>query len=92
MMNTDYVKVEVYCDRCRDAVSLCMPVPRNVPEPIACSPGGPSGSVGDGMLRCGICGGCMPLSELRQRVIDETRRGWGQHIRNGAVVIHYRAS
>lgn len=91
-MTTEYVKVDVFCERCRDAVHLCMPVPRPVPERISCSPGGPSASVGDGMFRCSLCGGCLPLSELHERVIAETGRGWGQHIRNGAVVIRYRAS
>ena len=92
-MKSDYVRVEVFCDRCRDHAVLCMPVTCPVPEPIACTPGGPSGAVGgDGMYRCSLCGGALPLSDLQERVEDEARRGWGQHIRNGAVVIHFRAS
>ncbi len=87
-MRAEYVRVEVVCDRCREALHLCMPVPREVPQPIGCWPGPPSGSVGDGMVRCSVCDRCMlSLSELQGRVEDATRRGWGEHIRHGAVVI-----
>lgn len=95
-MRTDYVKVRLLCDRCRDVVDLCVRVERNVPEPLACAPGGAGGGGGAGGsdMSCAVCGlpWHMDTSRLLQRVNDETRRGWGQHVRNGAVVLHCPAA
>jgi hypothetical protein len=87
------VKVRLLCDRCRKALDLCVPVERHVPAPLACVPGGPvqgGGESGGPGMSCAVCG--VPwnatVSDIERLVNDATRRGWGEHIRNGAVLIH----
>lgn len=96
-MNAAYVKVQLLCDRCREVVDLCVQVKRNVPQPLACSPGGPvsgDGGGGDTDMACAICGlpWRMDTSLLLERVNDATRRGWGEHVRTGAVVLRCPAA
>ena len=97
-MRADYVKVKLLCDRCRDVMDLCVQVDRNVPEPLSCTPGGgrPVGGAPDGgsSMSCSICGmpWRMDLARLLERVNEETRRGWGEHVRDGAVVLRCPAA
>lgn len=100
-MRADYVKVTLLCDRCRAALDLCVPVERNVPRPLSCSPGVPVGGGGGSAagaesprMACAVCGLSwhMDSSLLMERVNDATRGGWGEHIRNDAVVLHCPAS
>jgi hypothetical protein len=96
-MRPDYVKVRLVCDRCREVVDLCVQVERNVPDPISCSPGGgPVGGAqsGGSSLSCSICGipWHLDVARLVERVNAETRRGWGEHIRDGAVVLRCPAA
>ena len=97
MPDRQYVKVKLVCERCRSALALCMAVARNVPEPIGCSPGAPVGGSGQGwpfLLSCPSCAASwhMTVSEMQERVNDATRHGWGQHIREGAVVLRCSAA
>ena len=46
---SQHVKVKLVCQRCSSGMELCVPVARNVPQPIACTP--------DGLLRGGSFGG-----------------------------------
>lgn len=87
-----HVKVKLLCTRCQHGMDLCVLVHRNVPQPIACSPGAPISGGGGGnpyLLSCPACGLCwqMSASEMQERVNDKTRRGWGEHVRDGAVVL-----
>lgn len=96
-MRATYVKVKLLCDRCRAALDLCVPVERNVPTPLACSPGAPAGGGGAGAsssMSCAVCGVSwhMDASLLMERVQDATRGGWGQHVRDDAVVLRCPAS
>lgn len=96
-MNAGYVKVKLICERCHQVMDLCVPVARNVPQPIACSPGAPLSGGGGGQpftLSCPSCAAswCMTLGEMQDKVNDATRRGWGQHMKDGAVVLHCRAA
>lgn len=89
-MRPDYVKVKLLCDRCSSVVDVCSPVNRNVPEPLGCSPGGaPVGGGGDGLLSCSLCGLSWHMDSVRllERVNDAARGGWGEHIRDGAIVL-----
>ena len=75
----------------RDCATLCVRVEREVPDPLRCSPGG--GGVGGGggatsPLDC-PCGGRFDTTDLGGRVADALRRGLGQWVRLGAVVIEY---
>jgi hypothetical protein len=97
-MRPDYVKVRLLCDRCRKALDLCVQTQRKVPEPLECAPGGgvPGGGGGGGGqdMSCAFCGlpWHMDSSLLLERVNDATRRGWGEHMRDGAVVLHCPAA
>lgn len=97
-MRADYVKVKLLCDRCQAALDLCVPVERNVPTPLSCSPGAPVGGGGGGggssSMSCAVCGlpWHMDSSLLVERVSDATRRGWGEHMRNNAVLLICPAS
>ncbi len=85
-MIRNYVKSRLSC-RHGQSIDLCVPVEREVPPPLRCSPGG--GSLGGGQWSlCAVCTRLLKDSlVLRELVNDQTRRGWGDHIRAGAVVI-----
>lgn len=92
MPGSPYVKVRLVSKRCSSGMELCVPVARNVPQPIACSPGAPISGGGGGQpftLSCPSCAASwhMSVSEMQERVNDATRYGWGQHVRDGAVVL-----
>ena len=98
MHRSNYVKVRVVCDRCTQAFPMCFPIERHVPdEDLICTPGGapvgPGGGGGGSGLLCSVCGlrWASGVSELQQMVNDATRRGWGEHMRNGAVVLRLPA-
>lgn len=84
----NWVTTIVYCTRHhRNCPPLCLRVDREVPEPLRCSPGG--GGVGGGVAAqpdC-PCGGRFDIAELSRRVADALRRGLGEWIRRGAVVV-----
>lgn len=97
MPEQQYVKVKLICERCHQVMDLCVAVARNVPQPIACSPGAPMSGGGGGQpftLCCPSCAAswCMTVGQMQERVNEATRRGWGQHMRDGAVVLHCRAA
>lgn len=86
----NWVTTVVHCVRHnRDCPPICVRVDREVPEPLRCSPGG--GSVGSGTGGATVadcpCGGRFDTSDLGQRVADLLRRGLGQWVRRGAVVL-----
>lgn len=62
---------------------MCLRVEREVAEPLRCSPGGSSGG---SPLDC-PCGGHLDVAELSRRVAELLRRGVGEWIRRGAVVV-----
>lgn len=97
MLGNQYVKVRLVCKRCSSDMELCVAVSRNVPQPIACSPGAPISGGGAGTpftLSCPSCAASwhMSVGEMQERVNDATRHGWGQHIRDGAVVLYCSAA
>jgi len=97
MTASQHVKVKLVCKRCHNGMDLCVSVARNVPQPIACSPGAPiSGGGGSSpfTLSCPSCAASWQLtvSEMQERVNDATRRGWGEHVRDGAVVLYCPAA
>lgn len=67
---------------------MCLRVEREVAEPLRCSPGGGSvGSSGGGSPLDCPCGGHLDVAELSRRVAELLRRGVGEWIRRGAVVV-----
>lgn len=97
MPEGQHVKVRLICESCQHVQKLCVLVHRNVPQRIACSPGGSIVGGGGGnpfILSCPNCNLCWRItaSEMQERVDDETRRGWGQHMRDGAVVLRCPAA
>lgn len=84
----NWVKTVIRCTRHRkDCPAICVRVECEVPGPLRCSPGG--GQVGAGPvgpMDC-PCGGSFDTSDLSRRVADALRRGLGEWLRRGAVVI-----
>jgi hypothetical protein len=66
-------------------------VDREVPPPLRCSPQGGSVGRGGGVVSAADCpcGGRFDNGDLGRRVADALRRGLGEWIRRGAVVIDY---
>lgn len=100
MMHNAYVKVRPICRRCQNAFEWCFRVEQNVPDPLRCPPGGaPVGTGGgngggtDADLRCSVCDTpwAVGVSDLQRIVNEAIRRGWGEHVRNGAVVLQLPA-
>jgi hypothetical protein len=71
----------------RECPAICVRVDREVPLPLHCSPGG--GNVGGETVSASDCpcGGRFDTGDLGRRVADALRRGLGEWIRRGAVVI-----
>lgn len=87
----NWVTTIIRCARHRrDCASICVRVDREVPGELRCSPsGGSVGGVGGvSHLDC-PCGGRFDTEDLGRRVADALRRGLGEWIRRGAVVIEY---
>lgn len=83
----NFVHTILRCQRHHSDASLCVNVDREVPEPLRCTPGGGGGgSILGGLSPC-TCGAGLDLGELRRRVAEAMRRGLGEWIRLGAVVI-----
>jgi hypothetical protein len=87
----NWVRAIVHCTRHhQDCPPLCVRVEAEVPEPLRCSPGGGSpgvgGGAGGGSPDC-PCGGRFDWSDLGRRVADALRRGRGEWVHRGAVVI-----
>jgi hypothetical protein len=82
------VSVRLVCAGCDNTVSWCVSIDRQVPEPLRCVPSGGGAGGGTG-IRCPQCGRtCFDsITDFERAVANETRGGWGRHIREGAVVI-----
>ena len=88
-MGSNWVTTIIHCVRHnRDCPAICVRVDREVPGPLRCSPsGGSVGAAGPvGGLDC-PCNGRFDTSDLSRRVADALRRGLGEWIRRGGVVI-----
>lgn len=86
----NWVRTIVHCTRHhRDCPAICVKVDRQVPARLRCSPGGGTvgGGGGGGASPDCPCGGRLDISELTRRVNDAMRRGIGDWMRLGAVVI-----
>lgn len=68
-------------------MTFCVQVDRNVPDPLRCARGGGGG--GPPEIRCAGCGGpCFrDVAALKSSVEAALRRGWGPHIKAGAVEV-----
>lgn len=83
------VSVQLPCGGCGNAMSWCVRIDRNVPEPLRCVPsGGGSGPGGTG-VRCPRCGRtCFDSIDAFERAVEGALRGgWGRHLREGVVII-----
>jgi hypothetical protein len=83
----NYVSAVVRCRTHGKSAPLCVPVDREVPQPLRCSPRGRGGGLTLGSLGPCPCISGIENSELMQRVNDALRGGIGEWIRNKAVVI-----
>jgi hypothetical protein len=83
-----HVNVQLRCGGCGNAMSWCVRIDRNVPEPLRCVPRG-GGAAGGGGVRCPRCGRtCFNSIDDFERAVDsDARGGWGRHLREGVVVI-----
>jgi hypothetical protein len=77
--------------RCRhhqiSSATFCLRVDREVPGRLRCNPaGGGGGSTLGGLGPC-PCTRDLDVAELQRRVNEELRRGIGEWVRRGAVVI-----
>lgn len=86
----NFVKTIVRCrsHRC-ESNEFCLRVDTEVPPPIRCAPGGGGGSGSPtlgGMGPC-PCAARVEIHDLQQRVMDLLRRGRGEWIRLGAVIV-----
>lgn len=67
---------------------MCVRVEAEVPGPLRCAPGGGSiGGGGAGDVPDCPCGGRFDIADIARRVADALRRGRGEWVRRGAVVI-----
>jgi hypothetical protein len=66
--------------------SFCVHVDREVPKPIRRQPQG-GGSGGGGTLTGCTCSSGLTGADLARMVTDAVRRGWGQWVKLGAVVL-----
>lgn len=86
----NWVLTIIRCSRHRkDYPAICVRVEREVPGPLRCTPGGGSAGGGGGgasQTDC-PCSGRFDTSDLGRRVADALRRGAGEWIRRGAVVV-----
>jgi hypothetical protein len=88
----EYANVRVRCKRCGHEMTWCVNVDRNVPEPLRCQPGGGGGGRPSG-IRCGECSApsFRSVDDLRSAVAAALRRGWGPHVKAGAVEVECSA-
>lgn len=82
---SNYTKVRVECRTRQQSTPVCVQVPRNVPEPLECTPSGGSG--GGNLPLCPEGRRLFEPGRLSAIVDDLTHGGWGQHIQAGAVVV-----
>jgi hypothetical protein len=84
----NYVKAVVRCrDHRSSSATICLRVEREVPEPLRCSPGGGGGGTTLGGFGPCPCTQSLTITELMRLVNEAMRRGLGQWIKLGAVVI-----
>ncbi len=83
----NFVSVRIHC-RCSEIASWCVRIDRNVPEPLRCTPRGGGGGGATAVL-CPRCGQrCFDSpADLEAATNAATRSGWGEWIREGAVVL-----
>lgn len=86
MQPNNHVRVRIVCRKRGRELSLCVQVSRGVPAPLRCTPqGGGSGGGPD------VCAECRRLLLERGRITevvnDLIRRGWNDHLKDGAVVV-----
>lgn len=84
MVIRNHALTEVVC-RHGNHLKFCLAIARQVPEPLACTPASGSGA-GSG-TPCD-CFTNLDFAELQRRANDATRRGWGEWVPQGAIVIH----
>jgi hypothetical protein len=85
-MPANYVQVRIQCRSRSQILDLCVPVNRQVPEPLRCTPGNPVG----GGARLPLCreGEALLAPGRLIEVVDRlTSRGWGEYVRLGYVLV-----
>lgn len=85
-MQPDHVLVRLRCNARREELTLCVRVNRGVPEALRCAPSGGGASGGPTPI-CADCSALLQGDRLAQRVNELVRRGWSDHIREGAVIV-----
>lgn len=88
MKRDDFANARVHCRRCGHQMRFCVQIDRGgVPQELRCSLGGGGG--GGSEIRCSGCRApCFRAVDDLKRAVDVAlRRGWGPHIRAGAVEI-----
>jgi hypothetical protein len=85
-MQPDHALVRLRCNVRREELTLCVRVNRGVPESLRCTPSGGGVSGGTAPI-CADCTALLQGDRLAQRVNELTRRGWSDHIREGAVIV-----
>ena len=85
----NWVKAAIYCARHRRLLSvMCVPIDREIPEPLRCVPSG-GGVVGGTIGPDCPCGGSIDSGELVRKVAEALRNGVGRWIQQGQVVVEY---
>lgn len=83
----NWVITVIHCRRHhKDCARICVRVDLEVPDPLRCTPSGGSVGGGGSALDC-PCGGRFDTAELGRLVAEAMRRGRGQWVKRGAVVI-----
>lgn len=88
MKRDDFANVRLRCRRCGQQMTFCVRIDRGgVPQELRCSPGGGGGGPAE-IRRSGCRAPCFrTVDDLKRAVDAASRRGWGPHIRAGAVEI-----
>lgn len=85
-MQPDHVLVRLQCNTRRQEATFCVRVQTGVPAALRCTPSTGAGGGGSSQL-CDECRALLQGDKLGQRVQDLVRRGWGDHIKTGAVLV-----
>jgi hypothetical protein len=84
MATRNHALTEVVC-RHGTHLTFCLAIERHVPESLACTP--VSGSAAGSGTPC-ECFTNLDFADLQGRANDATRRGWGEWVSHGKIVIH----
>lgn len=84
----NWVSTVVRCQRHgNETGTFCLYVPQEVQGPLRCTPPGGGGGGGASSVVACPCGTGLTVADLQRRVMDALRRGVGQWVKRGAVVV-----